>query len=568
MKKRIIIRLCFLFISSTVLLFSCNTKENKTPPEGYAAFDWFEYQGYDPIYESLEPGPDEYLNPLLAGFYPDPSIVRVKEDYYLIHSSFSYYPGIPVFHSEDLVNWTQIGHVLNRPSQLNLDNLGISRGIFAPAISYNQGTFYIVCTVVDGIGNFVVTAKDPAGPWSDPAVLSFDGIDPSLFFDEDGRAYLVNNGSPDGEPLYDGHRAIWFQEFNKDSLKLIGPRKIIVNGGVDIREKPVWIEGPHLFRANGYYYLIAAEGGTGVNHSEVAFRSENVQGPYLPWIKNPILTQRHLDPKRPHPVTCTGHADIVKTQYGEWWAVFLACTPYKDDFYNTGRQTFLLPVTWINGWPSILAGENHVPYSHTKPMLQEQPKAMIPLNGNFTYRDDFADTSLAMIYNMIRTPREKWYYFEDGKLMIKARNEAIDDISQPSFVGRRQQHNYCSVIASLQYNPQNEGDKAGMVAFQNEKHYYFLGLKHIADSLCVVLETGSSEGPKEITLSKSNINENTAVYLKIDARGKYYDFYYATEPDKWILVMEDADATILSTHKAGGFVGAYFGLYACAAEDL
>lgn len=551
-----------------LLLFfaSCQNPVNKEIPQGYAAFDWFEYQGYDLIYESIEPGPDEYLNPVLAGFYPDPSIVRVDEDYFLVNSSFSYYPGIPIFHSKDLVTWTQIGHVLDRPSQLRLDSLGISRGIFAPSISYYEGTFYLVCTVVDGIGNFVVTANDPAGPWSDPVLLPFEGIDPSLFFDDDGRAYIVNNGSPEGNPLYQGHRAIWIQEFDKDSLKLIGSREMIVNGGVDIRKKPVWIEGPHIFKANGYYYLIAAEGGTGIDHSEVVFRSENLKGPFLPWIKNPILTQRNLEPKRPNAVTCTGHADIVETQNGEWWAVFLACTPYSGDFYNTGRQTFLLPVSWIASWPMILSRDKLVSYSHTKPNLENQPDAPIPLNGNFTLRDEFKDALLPLSYNLIRTPREKWYRLEDDLLLIRARNDAIDELGQPSFIGRRQQHNYCSAIVSMQYTPLDQGDKAGVIAFQNRNHYYFIGLTTRDGNMYVILEKGSTKGPVEITSSKINYELGNPLYLKIEARGKYYDFYYAIQPDDWQLLKEDIDGTLLSTNVAGGFVGTYFGMYAYSSK--
>lgn len=535
--------------------------------EGYAVFDWFEYQGYDPVYESLEPAANEYLNPILAGFYPDPSIVRVKDDYYLVNSTFSFYPGIPIFHSKDLVNWTQIGHVLNRPSQLNLDSLGISRGVFAPAISYDSSTFYLVNTLVDGIGNFVVTATDPSGPWSDPVVLPFDGIDPSLFFDGNGKAYLVNNGSPAYEPLYDGHRAIWMQEFDKKKLELIGPRNVIVDGGVDISKKPIWIEGPHIFKANGYYYLIAAEGGTSTDHSEVVFRSKQVWGPYEPWEKNPILTQRHLDPSRPNPVTCTGHADIVETQNGQWWTVFLGCTPYEDDYYNTGRQTFLLPVTWIDNWPVILQGEALVPYVHAKPELPQQVQAPVPLNGNFELREEFTDSILAMTWNSIRTPIEKWYQLTEGKLFIKARPSSIDEMGQPSFIGRRQQHHYCSASTVMQFSPHSAGDKAGLSVFQNERNYYFIGLKQKPEGKCIVLEKGSSEGAVEIVSKEITVSEKGLLYLKIDARGRYYDFYYSLEPDSWLLLEKDVDATLLSTHVAGGFVGAYFGMYAYSANE-
>ncbi len=557
----------FSLITVMILnLLSCmRNKTDKKPEEGYAIFDWFEYEGYDPVYESLEPGADEYLNPILAGFYPDPSIVGVNDDYYLVNSTFSFYPGIPIFHSKDLVNWTQLGHVLDRPSQLNLDSLQISYGVFAPAISYDNGTFYVVNTIVYGINNFVVTATNPAGPWSDPVLLPFGGIDPSLFFDDDGKAYIVNNDAPDYGPLYQGHRAIWIQEFDKEKMEMTGPRKVIVDGGVDISKKPIWIEGPHIFKTNGYYYLIAAEGGTNTGHSQVVFRSTDVWGPYEPWEKNPILSQRHLDPGRPNPVTCTGHTDMVETQNGEWWAVFLGCTPYENDFYNTGRQTFMLPVKWMDDWPVILQGDDIVPYSHPKPDLPEQIQAPVPLNGNFTLRDEFTDSTLALIWNFIRTPREIWYNLKEGKLYIKARSSSINDLGQPSFIGRRQQHHYCSTSTAVQFNPTKPQDKAGLAVFQNEKNYYFMGIESKDEGNYIILEKGSKNGPVEIVSTQADLSEGQSLYLKIEARGKYYDFYYSLEPDTWKLLEKDVDGTWLSTHVAGGFVGAYFGMYAYSA---
>jgi xylan 1,4-beta-xylosidase len=203
--------------------------------EHSAVFEWFEYSGHDAVFAPPLP-PASYRNPILAGFYPDPSICRVGGDYYLVNSSFSWYPGIPIFHSRDLVHWTQLGYVLDRPSQLKLDGLGVSRGVFAPAIRWHDGVFYVINTLVDAGGNFYVTARNPAGPWSDPVWLpEIDGIDPSFFFDDDGRAYIVNNGPPpDNKPLYEGHRAIWLQEFDLARQKLTGPREIIVNGGTDL----------------------------------------------------------------------------------------------------------------------------------------------------------------------------------------------------------------------------------------------------------------------------------------------------------------------------------------------
>ena len=241
-------------------------------PPAPIAFNWFEYTGRDDVFAAPLPA-GSFRNPILAGFYPDPAICRVGANYYLINSTFSYFPGIPVFRSRDLVNWTQIGNVIDRPSQMDFTGQPATRSLFAPTIEYHNGVFYVVCTHVGGAGNFLVTATHPAGPWSDPQWLDFDGIDPSLFFDDDGRAWMVNNGNPpDNAPLYSGHRAIWIQEFNVAKRHLAGPRSIIINGGVDLRQKPVWIEGPHLFKHNGWYYLCCAEGGTSTNHSQVIFR--------------------------------------------------------------------------------------------------------------------------------------------------------------------------------------------------------------------------------------------------------------------------------------------------------
>jgi len=245
-----------------------------------------------------------------------------------------------------LVHWKLIGYVLNRPEQFNLDGQGVTRGLFAPAIRFHNGLFYVTCTLIDIGGNFVATAKI-GRPLSKPAWLpQINGIDPSLFFD-DGKAYLLYNSiPPDDKPLYNGHRTIRIQEFDPESLKVKGDERILINGGTDIDKKPAWIEGPHIIKKDGVYYLIAAEGGTADQHSEVVFKSDNVNGPYVSYKKNPILTQRNLDPNRAFAITSTGHADFVQTESGDWWAVFLGCRPYhpyEEEYYNTGRETFLAP---------------------------------------------------------------------------------------------------------------------------------------------------------------------------------------------------------------------------------
>ena len=335
-----------------------------------ARFERFTYDGQS--IEQVKAGPGEYINPILSGYYPDPTITRVGDDYYLVNSSFAHFPGLPIFKSKDLVNWVQIGNAIDRPSQLDFTGRRTSEAVFAPDISWHDGVFYIVNTCVACRNNFVITATDPAGPWSDPIWLPFEGIDPSIYWEGD-KAYIVNNRAPDEPPRYDGHRAIWIQEYDWRAGKMVGPSTQLINGGVDISKKPVWIEGPHIFRKDGYYYLTAAEGGTSVNHSQVVLRSKKLRGPYLPYADNPILTQRDMDPNRPDPIGSAGHAKLIQTQKGDWWATFLAVRPYKGDFYNIGRETFLLPVTWKDGWPIILPRGEKIPHVGKVPDLPAQP---------------------------------------------------------------------------------------------------------------------------------------------------------------------------------------------------
>ena len=251
------------------------------PSTGVASFEGFTYEGRDAVYAAHPlPGADAAYNPILPGWYSDPSLCTNGEgDYFLVTSTFSYFPGVPIFHSRDLLNWTQVGHVLDRPSQLTgLGRQRTSGGIYAPDIKYNpkNRTYYMITTNV-GTGNFLVKTTDPFGAWSDPILLpQVQGIDPSLFFDDDGRAYIVNNDdAPGGKPEYDGHRTIRIVEYDVERDCTIGERKVIVNKGVRPEDKPIWIEGPHLYKINGKYYLMCAEGGTSDQHSEVIFRSDS-----------------------------------------------------------------------------------------------------------------------------------------------------------------------------------------------------------------------------------------------------------------------------------------------------
>ncbi len=505
-----------------------------------------------------------FQNPIMAGFYPDPSICRVGEDYYMVHSTFAYFPGVPIFHSKDLVNWKQIGHVLNRPEQLNLDGQGVSRGIFAPTISYNKGTFYMITTLIDNGGNFVVMATNPAGPWSDPAWLpNVQGIDPSIYFDDDGKAYVIyNSDAPDNQPLYDGHRTLRMLEFDAQSLKTKGTPHLLVNGGVDITKKPVWIEGPHIYKVNGYYYLMAAEGGTSINHSEVILRSRNVTGPYIPYENNPILTQRDLPANRPNPITSTGHADLVDTPNGEWWAIFLACRPYDaNDSYNTGRETFMAPVKWIDGWPVINPDFKEVQYSYTRPHLPEVKQGSFPLNGNFVLKDNFTNPVLAPYWVFLRTPRSSWYKISKaGGLSVKLRPETIKGKENPSFIARRQQHLYGSASTQLVFTPKAEHEFAGLVAYHNEDHFYTLGKTMKGSNEVLQLQKADGTVLAEKMLARHE--RKKPLYLKLTFEGNNYSFYYATKEGDWQLMKDKVDATYLSTRVAGGFVGVTLGMYA------
>lgn len=526
------------------------------------SFDWFEYSGTDKTFtRELKSG--EYHNPILTGFYPDPSICRVGEDYYLVNSTFAYFPGLPIFHSRDLVNWTQIGHAIDRPDQLKYDGLDVSAGIFAPAITHHDGLFYLICTQVGSDGNFVVTAKDPAGPWSDPHILQFGGIDPSIFFDDDDRAWVVNNDGPDGEPLYDGHRAIRIQEFDYKNMKMVGPRPVMINAGVDISTKPIWIEGPHLFKKDGWYYLCAAEGGTGPGHSQVVFRSKKVDGPYEPWEKNPILTQRDLSDDVRGAVTCTGHADLTEGPDGKWWATFLGVRPYERGFSPMGRETFLLPVEWTeDGWPTILPPTERVPLFKESPTgvsVKQNPE--LPLSGNFTWKDEFDSEELSKAWIMLRAPSETWWKLKhggSGRLELTPRDELLTGKHNPSFLGRRVQHPDFTA-STVMTVPAESGVSTGMALFQNDRFHYFLGASKDDGNTKVFLER-VKDGVSEIVASET-LPACSVVHLRVHGNGPICGFEYAVSPDDWKSLASDQDARMITTAVAGGFVGATVGPY-------
>jgi alpha-N-arabinofuranosidase len=543
-------------VAMAAVLAACAGPGIGGAPDAAARFERFSYEGRSQ--EAVTPTAEQYRNPILSGYYPDPSVMRVNDDYYLINSSFTNFPGLPLFHSRDLVNWTQIANVISRPSQFSFKGLRSSRGIYAPDISHQNGIFYVVTTCVDCGGNVVLTATDPAGPWSDPVKLKFGGIDPSLFWDADGKAWLVGNDAPAEKPRYEGHRGIWVQEFDPTTLSVKGERTLLVNGGVDIAARPVWIEGPHIFRRGQYSYLIAAEGGTGDNHSEVVFRSTSVRGPFQPYPHNPILSQRKLDPARANPVTSAGHAKFVQTQDGAWWATFLATRPYQNGMYNIGRETFLLPVTWKDDWPVVLEDGRPIPYAALKPELPGQAPSAQPFSGDFAYTDEFTGTRLSDQWIGVRTPVQPFHRVEGGQLILESSGQLGDLNSTPAFLARRQQHHVAKVSTSLRFRPERDGDRAGLVAYQSDLSHLFYGLTRLRQRNVLALYVREKEAADRL-LASVPLDSDT-LDLQIEADGGRMRFSYTVGGATRVL-LGDVDASFLSTAKAGGFTGTIIGPY-------
>ncbi len=546
----------------SLALASCTSVE---VPNGTALFDNFVYEGHDSFYtENPLPGEDYYYSPILAGWYSDPSMcTNGKGDYFIVASTFTYYPGVPLFHSRDLMNWKLIGHVLNRPSQLvNFDRQHVSGGIFAPAIEYNPAneTYYMVTTNV-GAGNFYVKTKDPfAGEWSDPIMLpEVLGIDPSFFFDDDGKAYIINNDdAPDYKPEYDGHRTLRVVEFDVENDRTIGERRIVLNKGVRPEEKPIWIEGPHIYKINGMYYIMSAEGGTSDMHSEVILRSKSVWGPYEPWEGNPILTQRNLPADRANAVTCAGHADMLPDANGNWWAIFLACRPYAGNMENLGRETFMLPVTWTeDGWPIITKPGEQVPMIVQMPGVKRSDDVTF---GNFSKSDDFDQPALGMEWMTLRAAGTEHYSLSDmpGYLKLSCSPNLATQRTTPALILRRIHHHEFTAQTRMYFNPA-ESEAAGMLLFKDERHQYFLKVYQQDGAKQIAVE---KVGRTNEVLASTPLPDCQFVDLQITSDGPTFSFSFAPDGKDMQALKEGVSADYLTTALAGGFTGTTIGLYA------
>ncbi|QEE51000.1 family 43 glycosylhydrolase [Flavobacterium alkalisoli] len=567
--KKTVITVLLIIIS----FYQSSAQKPQSKSKEGPVFSEFSYQGKDDIYDKNPLKGDEFYTPILQGCYPDPSITRKGNDYYLVNSSFAMFPGVPIFHSTDLVNWKQIGHVLDRESQLKVEDSRISGGVYAPDIKYNphNDTFYMITTeIAGGMGNIVVKTKEPSKGWSDPFKLNFEGIDPSLFFDDIGKAYLVHNDAPDkGTELYEGHRVIkiWEYDLQKDQV-VPNSDKIIVNGGTDITQKPIWIEGPHIYKKNNKYYLMCAEGGTGDWHSEVIFVSDNPTGPYLPAKNNPILTQRYFAKDRTNKVDWAGHADLVETPDGNYYGVFLAVRPNEKQRVNTGRETFILPVDWSGEFPVFENGL--VPL---KPLLKlpngvenKTGKTGFLPNGNFGFTENFTSKELDYRWIGIRGPREKFIVTGKNGLKITPFKTNIKATAPTSTLFYRQQHAYFEAKVKLSYKPKSEKDLAGITCFQNEKFNYVFGLTKKEQDYYLVLER--TENGKSTVIASQKTDINNPLYLQVTTKGDDYTFNYSFDGSKFNNLGGVVSGDILSTDVAGGFTGNLIGLYATNSNDI
>ncbi|MFF4835996.1 glycoside hydrolase family 43 protein [Streptomyces sp. NPDC001315] len=477
-----------------------------------------------------------FANPVIPGFHPDPSICRVGDDYYLVCSSFEYFPGVPVFHSRDLVNWTQIGNALDRPSQLPLPTgTPSSAGIYAPTLRHHDGRFWLIVTLVcEGGGNLLFTTTDPAGPWSDPVRLpGVPGIDPDLAWDEDGTCWCTVAGV--GQVRIDPHTGESFG----------APRKLW--SGTPGAKAP---EAPHLYHVGDHWYLLIAEGGTERGHSVSVARGRTPTGPFEPCPANPILTHRGFE----HPIQNTGHADLVQATDGSWWMVLLGVRPGggTPGWHVLGRETFLAPVTWVDGWPVVGDLEPDMP----APAWPLRPDPVAP------HRDDFDLSALQPCWVSLRDRPARHCTTKEraGWLTLHARGSSLDE-PDVVFVGRRQQHLSCRARTLI--DPA-EG-RGGLAVRLDEDHHYEIEagsgevkvLARIGPLHTVVASRPVPAGPLVLGI------QVTPTRTLRDARtGPDTLSLGVEEPDGTFTVLGTLDGRYLSTEVAGGFTGRVIGMYA------
>ena len=514
-------------------------------------------------------GQEKFSNPIIRGGYPDPSICKVGDTFYLVNSSFEYFPGLPIHKSKDLINWELIGYGLDRKSQVsskvNLIDVQSNGGIHAPTIRYHDGVFYIITTNVyfdvdkqkaDMI-NFIITADDPSGPWSDPIhILGAPGIDPDLFFDDDGRVWYVGNQMPKN-PNFNGEGEIWLQELDLNEFKLIGEKYLLWRGacGGD------WAEGPHMYKKDGRYYLLIAEGGTSFNHAVMVALSDNIEGPYISNPRNPIITSRHLS--YDNWVNSTGHGDVIELDDGRSYMVLLGIRNEIARGSNMGRETFLVPVNWEREpfewketkhlWPVVAAETGRIERINEVVFLGSIQ------NEDTSFEDKFESNNLDLKWNFRRYPIENIYHLDksESRLNLICHQNQIKERGRAALLGFKQTEASFEYSTKMFFEPSNNGSEAGITIFQKDDNYINFTLIRNDDK--IILQSYAVKDTEiEEFLSESIKKYNGQIEFRIVANEDSYKLYYKTSrKDFELFTIFDGDLVI-----SKGYTGAHLGLYA------
>lgn len=485
-----------------------------------------------------------FRNPVMPGFNPDPSVCRVGDDYYMTTSSFTWYPGLPVYHSRDLVHWELISHGISRLGLLDMNGLNDNDGTWAATIRHHNGVFYIITTASKCGGNFYITATDPRGPWSDPVWLKdAPGIDPSLFFDDDGRCYYTGNVW-DFKKSWPGQCGVWIQELNLKKRQLTGERKIISYGHASNAK---YAEGPHIYKVDGRYMLIMAEGGSGSNHAVTVMHSDKILGSYVADMVNPVLTHRHLG--RDYHVTNIGHADLVQTQSGQWYAVALG-NRLTDGLSTLGRETFLCRVDFENGTPIFNRGYGRVLDEQAAPALAPFETKAVPT------RFEFGGVTLKPGWYTVRTPRTSYYSLSGGALNLSLRPETVDSLVHSSMLLRKPDALSFTATTKISFSTRHSYEHAGLILYRTANGYYAL-LKG-KDNLTLVRK---SSGKKSIVATETF--HGADVYLKTDVSGATVNFSFSRDGSPWSNIGGSLSMTpVADDNKFNKFNGLGVGLYA------
>lgn len=481
-----------------------------------------------------------YENPVISGFHPDPSVCRVGDDFYLVNSTFQFFPGVPVFHSQDLIHWELIGHCLTRRSQIALGEAEAGGGIYAPTIRYHDGTFYMIVTNVTSGGNLIVTATNPAGPWSDPVWVNQDGIDPTLFWDEETCYYV---GTSQG--------SIVLFEIDPTTGEHLTETKPIWKG-----TGGRWPEGPHLYKKDGWYYLLIAEGGTELAHCVTIGRSRNIWGPYEGCPDNPLLTHCSLA-GQDSIIQGLGHSDLVQAADGSWWAVCLGFRWPVGSHHLLGRETFLVPVTWEKGqWPVYnnrqpLSTDMQCPTLPQVPLAEPSPTMTF---SSATADKPFAEGRFDLRLNFLCNPVEENYSLtaREGWLRLTAGEKNLDEAGPSTFIGARQTAISQIARTVIDGSGLKEGGRAGLTVYMGSRYHYDVAIvrkggRYVAQMLYRLGNMAHVE--KEVVL------DGPTAQLVVEAEP---GIYRLNVNGGQVTVM---DAHFLSSETAGGFTGIYFGAF-------